>query len=465
MIPLRKRRLSRRGLLRGAAASGGAVGLGLPLLDIMLDEHGEALAGGEALPRRFITWFFGNGVNLRQFEPEEVGEHWNLSPLLSPLEPVKEHVSVCSGLHNHTSQFITHHEGLIAFSGYNYILRPDLPNFASDWGGPTVDQVIAEAIADEVGLPVPSMQVGVSRFLSEIDNGTTAEALSCRGAPDHLTALPPLFQPIDVWEYLFGEFVAGGPDDSELRQTALDLVKDDVDRLRDRLGVVDNQRLDAHLQAVAELEAKIAAIEPLCEFPEAPTLVNDFPNGEEPLTEINQVMSELIAAAFRCDITRVASVKFIDIAAEVVLTEASESELTHHSASHVVDGEAYDDNVTYIMGRVSDLLQVLQAEEEPDGTTLLDSSIVMATSDCSVGWTHLVRRQPVVLGGHGRGALVHPGIHYQAVAAPDPAATNAPSARNVSDVILTCLRAFVPDATEIGDEEPYSNAPIAELEA
>jgi len=320
--------------------------------------------------------------------------------------------------------------------------------------------VIADRIADEVSLPIRSLQVGVSRHLSPIDNGTTAEALSCRGEPDNLVALPPVFQPAAVWERLFGEFVPG-KDDGALRASALDLVKEDADRLRDRLGMVDQQRLDAHLQGVFELEQKIAAAPPPCDLPEQPGLVNDFGIGEEPLIELNTIMSELVAAAFACDVTRVASIQFLHIAAEVPLTEAGQID-THHNYSHQ-NNDAYRSGLQFVFERVADLLTTLQAVDDGDGTTALDNSIVFASSDCAVGFTHQMNRMPVLVAGRGGGHLVHPGIHYQSVASDNPNSTQAATADNVSDVLLTCLQAFDSEATEVGADEPYSNTPLTAL--
>ena len=48
---LKKMHLSRRTMLRGAIG-GTTVALGLPILEAMLDAHGEALADGSGLPRR-----------------------------------------------------------------------------------------------------------------------------------------------------------------------------------------------------------------------------------------------------------------------------------------------------------------------------------------------------------------------------------------------------------------------------
>ena len=64
-----KKRISRRTVLRGAVA-GGAVGMGLPLLDCFLNENGTALAqGGGPIPVRFGTWFWGCGMNPARWAP------------------------------------------------------------------------------------------------------------------------------------------------------------------------------------------------------------------------------------------------------------------------------------------------------------------------------------------------------------------------------------------------------------
>ena len=54
--------LSRRAALRGLLATGAAVSIPLPVLDIMLNQNGTAFAQGQPLNRRYCTWFFGNGV-------------------------------------------------------------------------------------------------------------------------------------------------------------------------------------------------------------------------------------------------------------------------------------------------------------------------------------------------------------------------------------------------------------------
>ena len=71
--------MNRRRFLRGLLG-GGAVTVGLPLLDLFLDEHGEALADGTALPLVVGTWFWGCGVNPQRWVPAEEGADWALTP-------------------------------------------------------------------------------------------------------------------------------------------------------------------------------------------------------------------------------------------------------------------------------------------------------------------------------------------------------------------------------------------------
>src|SRR5687768_5996695 len=119
MIVLERFKLGRRKMLRGLLG-GTAVAVGLPPLEAMLNDHGDAWAGGSPLPKRFISFMFGNGVQLNRWEPATVGANWALSEQLQPFAPVKDYVTICSGLANlQTSPAITHHEGMPVFSGYS----------------------------------------------------------------------------------------------------------------------------------------------------------------------------------------------------------------------------------------------------------------------------------------------------------------------------------------------------------
>jgi len=472
MIPLRRFSLARRTFLRGAIG-GASVAVGLPLLEAMLDRHGEALADGTPLPRRFVSFFFGNGVILDRFEPTTTGPNWTPSPELVPLAPLADRISVVTGMQNlgrlPDGSFIGHYEGMTAFSGFS----PAMGGAGYTAGGPTLDEVIADRIAATTPTTIRSMQVGVAKAPGLMGTGPLMGALSFRGTPGNVTALPPVLDPRAVWQGLFGEFVAP-QDDRPVRLSVIDAVDGGAMRLRARLGVHDTQRLDAHLQALAELEQKISATPPACQLPTQPTAGNEEPEGNEQLAAVSRIMAELVAMAFTCDVTRVASCLFMNGAADTVFSEAGAG-TGHHVLSHETSVEGpsktqFDANIAFVMQCFAELLQVLADAPDPDGTTLLDSSIVLCTSDCSIGYHHALRRQPLVIAGGGRGHLVQPGVHHSTVAN-NPADPNGfadngaslPTSGNVSDVLLAILQAFDPGATSVGDAQAGSSTPLAAI--
>lgn len=454
--------MNRRTLLRGSGA-GAAVALALPALEIMLNNNGDALAGGEELPKRFVSYMFGNGVQLANWEPSIVGPGWtaNMPSLLQPLADagVEDYVNVCTGMENHFSGgAITHHEGMLVFSGHDFILRPDLAGFASDWGGPTIDQVIADSIVARADAPpIRSIQYGLTKYDSPADNGSTAKSIAARGEPGALTVLFPEQNPVQIWESMFGEFTSL-KDDREVRLSVLDAVKEEADRLKTKLGSVDTVRVDAHLQGIAELEALISALPPVCEIADSPRHENLEGNGDEDLVLTSQIMSGLIANAFSCDITRVASNLALPIAGETVIGDIGASG-THHNNSHA-NNQEYHDGIQFLIARYADLLVALRDTPEGDGN-LLDNSLVFASSEIAQGG-HGWQRPPILIGGRASGYMQYPGIHYQAIPQQNPN-DDSTSAGNTTDILLTMLRAFDPGAASVGGGAAMSTSVLSEI--
>jgi hypothetical protein len=476
MHVLKRFSLSRRAMLRGIIG-GSTVAVGLPLLEAMLDAHGEAHADGSALPRQIVTWLQANGFLLSRLEPEAVGASWELTPQLEPLADLKDYVNICTGYENHgqvDSFLFGHFEGITAYSGYP--MEIDTQFYTYDAGGPTIDQVVADYYADTVGLPVRSLQTGVSKAMSLEGVGNLGSAFSFRGAPGQITPLPPQWSPREVWNTLFG-FLPGPDapaDDRQLRSSILDVVKAQADRLRPRLGAADKARVDAHLQGVHELEQKISAIPPPCTLPEEPNEENLEPLGAEHITDVTLLMAQLIAYALHCDITRVASVQLLGVAGETPWHEAGLS-ATHHTISHdaqfyAQSVEDYHMGIVYQMERLADFARVFRETQDPLGNNLLDTSIILASSDASVGWMHSITRHPMILIGTGGGHLEYPGIHSRAApnnpSDPDGSATPyMPTAGNTSDILLSILQAYDPSADRVGGGQAESTHPLNDIVA
>lgn len=467
--------LNRRTLLRGAIGTT-LVGMGLPVLEAMLNTHGTALADGQSLPIRYMSWFFGNGVRLNRWVPSAElegsnpdgdqpkfatglweGDAWSLSPELAPLANVKQYLSVLSGLFNKTGSQNRrgHHDGVAgALSGIPFIeLDPGNANYASKFGGPTIDQVIASRLeAQGIQTYLPSLHIGVSKRITK-GEGPTLHHISHKG-PDEPIASE--LSPQAVYDQLFGNFVPVDDPSGKLRVAMLDAVASDAKRLKNRLGKTDQQRLDAHLDSLSQLRQQIEALPPACTQPEGPVQTNDDVEGKEPLEEVSRVMADLVAIAYSCDLTRVLTWQQSGSVGGTVywMTGATTEE---HGLSHEPGGqELIDAAVTFNMSTFAYLLEKLASTEEGD-SNLLYNSAIMLVSDCAQGITHSNFDHPLIVAGNAGGAFKS-NLHYRS-------ANDRGSAANTSDVLLSILQQFDPTATEVGAAQGYSNTPLAVLKA
>lgn len=443
-------RLSRRRLLRGVGAA-----LALPTLEVMLDGSGLAFADGTPIPRRFVTWFFGNGVIRSKWRPVQVGNTYTPSEQLAPLLDVREYVSVISGFNVKTPNLRGHHNGAAALlSGAPMIpLDPGGAGYNSKFGMKSIDQVAADAIADMTTFK--SLQLAVSKRYTT-GEGPTLANLSHRG-PDQ--PMPQETNPARLFNTLFAGFTPKDPRDPRdaMRANVLDAVKDDAKTLQARLGATDKQRLEAHLTGISELRTRVLALPPVftsaCVKPATPTQTNTDLSGVEPIEAVSTVMSDLLAMAFACDLTRVASFQFSGSVGGhcfkfLTPNEARDNE---HSITHeATQQDKVNQAVIFTMRNFAYTLEALKRTLEGTGN-VLDNTVVLCTSDVAEGLDHSISDYPVLLAGKGGGAL-RSGYHFR-----------SGTGRNTSDILLTCLRALGTNATSAGASSGLSTTPITEL--
>lgn len=449
-----KLRINRRAVLRGLAY-GGAISVGLPVLECMLDSSGKALADGTALPKRFGVFFWGNGLRMAKYLPSSVGAY-TLTETLAPLMNVKDYVSVVSGYDIKTGNERGHHAGCVGIlSGAPMISQdPKGAPYASTFSAPSIDQVVAASAG--MSTRFKSLEVGISKNVTT-GEGTTLRYLSHNG-PDNPN--PPEYSPKALYTRVFGTgFTAAGGQAPAidpklaLRKSVLSAVREDATDLRKRLGKSDQVRLDQHFESIRALENQITSVEQAppppssCSAPMAPA---DSP-GDSKLTSTNASMANLVALSLACDQTRVFSYLFSGSVGGTSYPELSIS-TNHHTLSHDEGGDQpqVQKISVFIMQRFAALLEALKAIPEGDGN-LLDNCIILASSDVTEGQPHSINNYPILVAGGGGGALVHPGIHIKG------------SKGNASDVLLTLLQAMGLPLTEFGKGGGLTRQTVAAL--
>jgi hypothetical protein len=439
-------RINRRAVLRGMLA-GGAVSLGLPTLEVFLNANGEAFADGSSFPKRFVLWFWGNGVIPVKWTPLSTGENWTPSEQLGSLEGLTQDIAVITGFEVKVDNLKAHLSGPAGFfTGIDVKVAGDDSSFRAA----SIDQVIAQSLGGETILR--SLEVGVAPGV---------QGLSFNGADSRN---PPESDPVKLYQRLFGpNFTEPGEElkidpKLALRRSVLSAVKDDANRLRKRLGANDKQRLEQHLDAVRDIEARLLKLESApanfegCMRPSEPS-PEDYPtvDGRPPMGKRNEIVSDLVAMAMACDLTRVVSIWHCDPVGDVLYPNATSG---HHQLTHDEPGEQpqFNEIVKDIVGHFGTFVERLKSIEEGD-STLLNNSAVLGCSDCGLARTHQIDEYPILVAGRAGGKL-RTGFHLR-----------SDIKDNASRVPLSIMQALGLPVTEYGQDGTYVNSGLSELEA
>lgn len=444
-------KLSRRMVLRGMTAAG-AVTLGLPVFQLLLDDHGEAWADGEDLPTRFGLWFFGNGVRLDSWLPSQ-GHDWQppADGELVPLVPHKDYVSVVSGLDVKTPRH-PHHSGMatICTGGPHLKIDDVRDTIVSTFKYPSVDQVAADWQMQQQPTVYRSLEVAVTRFRGT-DEGTTFQYLSHNGSASGETNVNPSEEsPHAFFERLFGDGETD-PLVKQARASVLSAVMDQIAALQAKLGAADRQRLEQHLDSVADLERRLGAPAAECTKPVDP---GDFPDveGKEQITEKNAVMSDLMALALACDLTRSFSIMFSTCGSGVVMWPVGGTDGQHYMThTEPAPWNLQHQSVVFTMEQLAYFLDRLKQTPEGSGN-LLDRCSILVCSEHAEGWNHAQDDMPILICGKGGGRLVG-NVHQRDVGG------------NTTKALLTALRGSGMPLDAFGHEAGHVTSGMSELEA
>src|SRR5262245_54568541 len=387
--------LPRRTFIRGMGAT-----LALPFLDAMAPAM-SASRTVSASPR-FAAIYCGNGANMDDWTPATAGVGFAFSPILKPLEPFRDRTLVFTGLDNFpaTDQGDSGGQHPRAAPAFMSCVHPKQTEGADVQAGTTIDQLIAQQIGRDTKLS--SLEVAVDRndVVGACDHG-----YACAYMNSMAWNIPPRPLPAETNPRFVSERLVGGGDTAEARlarsredRSILDGVAQEIALLRRKLGQRDGVKLSEYLDAIREVERRIAKHE----SSNTDFAVPARPIGEpETFKEYAELMFDLQALAFQADITRVTSFM---MARENVNRSYNEIGLpeAHHAMSHHGNNPekmaVFSKLNAYHVETLAYFLKKLQAIPEGDGT-LLDHAIVLYGSGMSDGNTHNNYNVPIVVVG------------------------------------------------------------------
>lgn len=390
--------LPRRTVLRGL----GSV-VALPFLESML----PALANAQnrtAPPLRFGAVYVPNGIPMAHAEPQWIqpgpaGE-LELMPILQPLEPFRDQMTVIGNLSRAGRQGVTDHA--VSTAGWLTGAIAKQTEAEDIRVGVSIDQVLARQIGQDT--PFPSLEYATEDFAGYIGGcvpGYSCVYMNTISWASETQALPMEINPRVAFERLFGR---AGTAEQRLQRmhedlSILDSITAEARSLQRSVSAVDRNRLDEYLENLREIERRIQLVE-ASNTSDVATI--DAPVGiPQEFEEHMAVMFDLLAVAWQADLTRVFTFMTGREASQRTYPGLGMT-FTHHDTSHHGrQSEKMSKHAqinTYFTTLYAKFLETLRNSPEGDGN-VLDNSLIAYGTGMSDGQAHDSYPLPFSLAG------------------------------------------------------------------
>ncbi|MCP5540852.1 MAG: DUF1552 domain-containing protein [Akkermansiaceae bacterium] len=364
---------------------------------------GARAAAGAKAPKRLLCVFQPNGVFPKAWDVTDTASGFDLSPILSPLEPLMGEFSVISGLDNVG-------RGHVQLTG-SFLTGKTITDKKN---GVSLDQQVARLVGGKT--PLPSIELGTEPPRQGNASGEPIAYANTVSWSSETTRLSPEINPQVAFDRLFRSH--SGPEAVRRainRRSVLDLVMDDAKALRRQASGPDQQKLDEYLEAVRSVEVRVEKTLNPPERDWTPPTAPGEADMERPAPGIPKrrdehlrLMTDLMVLAFWTDTTRVGTLMTAHGFSRQNFSFLDGVSSDHHGMSHHKNkadaiGE-YTKVSTWYIEQFAYLLGRLKAIDE-GGTSLLENAAVLYGSGMKDGNGHIRNDLPLLVAGRAGGSL------------------------------------------------------------
>lgn len=407
--------MDRRTFLRLVGSSTVALGA-----SHLLTRSGRALAQA-AGARRLIVFYFPDGVAARSQDGDPTEWHaqggetnFTLGAQLMPLDRLKQHCVFLNGLSMGQTDAGSHPGG-----------AKKLLTGVDGGNGESIDQYLSRTVG--AGSPWRHL------YLGAMANQNNASGDKHIVYPSAGQTIPPEDDPRRAFERVFGAGLPSGMPPTMTGPSAdrsiLDGTLTEVQALRDKLGAAERAKLELHLEALRDLERRVATTLPppvtpppaSCGTPPASLASASLPSLYDPslFPTVLRLQLDVMVQAMACGLTRVGTVQCSHHTSELIMSrfpgtsfsdpgfDMRSHQASHYGPRHDTGRREYRDYLAqrrWFVEQFAYLVDQLAARPE-DGGTMLDHSLLWLCTEVCDGNIHSHDDMPFVLAGGAGGRL------------------------------------------------------------
>jgi hypothetical protein len=388
--------IDRRDFFRGSAAACMA-GFIPGLSDLQL------LRFDATTKKRLVIMFSPNGMVREGFWPATEGPDFEMTPVLQPLESLREQTLVVHGICNKIrGDGDNHMRGMSCLLTANELFPGNIQGGSdtpAGWAkGISIDQELKGFLQS---IPETRTRFGTLEFGIRVPEDANPWTRMVYAGPNQ--PLAPISDPYRMFSKMY--------DETEQRDNllgVLDLVKQDLARVREQIDERDRQLIESHSQYIQQMKNDLTDSDRGNFVVDPVKLPANVANENDNMPELSKMQIDLLVNGFANDLNRIATLQYTKSVGDARMNWLDVNE-GHHALSHNPDDDKpTQDKLTRInvwyCQQLAYLAKKLQDTKEPGSNqSLLDNTLILWTNELGHGNSHSLNNLPMVMLGGGFG--------------------------------------------------------------
>lgn len=378
-----------------------SLGIGAAALPFLSNLPSLCFAASFQRKQRLVVVFSPNGVVKKTFWPDTMGEQYELKESLQPLEPFRDQLLILKGVHDKVKGDGDNHMRGIGCLLTGTELYPGNIQGGSHtpagWSsGLSIDQEIKNQLQQraESRTRFGSLEFGVA--VPEVSDTWTRMVYAGPNRP-----IAPIDNPYQMFNKLYGRI-----HDQAMLRSVLDDVREDLEKVSQRLSEEDRRLLDEHANFVRQAERHLQEDRQQETLHMMPPLEPGIEDRNDNMPQISKLQIDMMVNSFVNDFARIGTLQYTRSVGGAKMNwlgiDRGHHELSHEPNSDEKSQQQLTQINRWYAEQVAYLAERLRQTPEPGGQgSLLDNTTIVWTNELGEGNSHTMDNIPFVMVGGG----------------------------------------------------------------